>query len=56
MSNVNNDSSDIKKAAEQADSQEIEKNLETDKSVNEPESLTEEEATPFIDEELRTDK
>lgn len=56
MSNDNNDSSDIKKAAEQADSQEIEKNLETDKSVNEPESLAEDEETPFIDEELRTDK
>ena len=56
MSNSNNDTSDIKKAAEQADSQKIEKNLENNKPVDVPENLSEEENTPFIDDELRTDK
>ena len=56
MSNTNNDTSDIKKAAEQADSQQIEKNLQENKPVDAPEELSEEEQTSFIDDELRTDK
>ncbi len=61
MSHTNNNSSDnnnsdIKKAAEQADSQQIEKNLENGKPVDAPESLTEEEQTSFINDDLRTDK
>ena len=57
MSNTNKNISDIQKAAEQVDSEQIEKNLESGKSVvDTPESLTEEEKTPFIDDELRTDK
>ena len=56
MSQVNSDTSDIKKAAEQADSQQIEQNLQNGKPVDVPVSLTEEETTPFIDDELRTDK
>ena len=56
MSQVNSDTSDIKKAAEQADSQQIEQNLQNGKPVEVPESLTEEETTPFINDELRTDK
>ena len=56
MSQVNSDTSDIKKAAEQADIQQIEQNLQNGKPVEVPESLTEEETTPFIDDELRTDK
>lgn len=56
MSNTNNDTSDIKKAAEQADNQQIQKNLNEDKNVDTPENLSEEEQTSFIDEELRTDK
>ena len=56
MSQVNSDTSDIQKAAEQVNSEQIEKNLESDNSVDTPESLTEEEKTPFIDDELRTDK
>ena len=56
MSQVNSDISDIKKAAEQADSQQIEQNLQNGKPVEVPESLTEEETTPFIDDELGTDK
>ncbi|MFT5096536.1 hypothetical protein HQR03_09055 [Psychrobacter okhotskensis] len=56
MSNTNNDTSDIKKAAEQADNQQIEKNLNDGKNVDTPEKLSEEEQTSFIDEELRTDK
>ncbi|MEK6219290.1 MAG: hypothetical protein N2B01_00180 [Psychrobacter cryohalolentis] len=51
-----NNSSDIKKAAEQADSQQIEKNLENGKPVDAPELLTEEEQTSFINDDLRTDK
>ena len=56
MSTTDNDTSDIKKAAEQADGQEIEKNLEDKKTADVPESLNSEERTPFIDDELRTDK
>ena len=53
---INSDTSDIKKAAGQADSQKIEQNLQNGKPVDVPVSLTEEEKTPFIDDELRTDK
>lgn len=56
MSHTNNNSSDIKKAAEQSDSQQIEKNLENGKPVDAPESLTEEEQTSFINDDLRTDR
>ena len=56
MSNTNNDISDIKQAAENADGQKIEKNLQDRKEVDVPEVLTKEEETPFIDETLRTDK
>ncbi len=56
MSTTDNDNSDIKKAAEQANGQEIEKNLEDKKTADAPESLNPEERTPFIDDELRTDK
>ena len=56
MSNTNNDTSDIKQAAEHADGQQIEKNLQDRKEVDVPEALTKEEETPFIDETLRTDK
>lgn len=56
MSNTNNDSSDIDKAAAQADSQKIAENLEETKEVNKPASLSEKEQTPFIEDDLRTDK
>lgn len=56
MSETNNDSSDVKKAAEQANSQQIEKNLKDNKKVDEPEQLSEEEQTSFIEDDLRTDK
>lgn len=56
MSNTNKDTSDIKQAAEHADGQKIEKNLKDDKKIDAPEELSEEEATPFIDESIRTDK
>ena len=56
MSSTNNDTSDIKKAAEQADSQQIKKNLADNKQVDAPEKLSEEEQTFFINDELRTDK
>ena len=48
--------SDIKKAAEQVDSQKIQQNLKEDKGVDAPEQLSEEEQTAFIEEDLRTDK
>lgn len=56
MSNTNHDTSDVKKAAEQADSQEIEKNLDENKKVDAPEDLSQKEQTSFIDDDLRTDK
>lgn len=56
MSNTNNDTSDIKKAAENVDAQQIEKNLQDNKQIDAPESLTKEQQTPFIDEDVRTDK
>lgn len=55
MSDIN-DQSDVKKAAEQADGQQIEKNLEQNKKVDAPEQLSEEEQTSFIEDDLRTDK
>ena len=48
--------SDIKKAAEQVDSQKIQQNLKEDKRVDAPEQLSKEEQTAFIEEDLRTDK
>ncbi|MBO1529808.1 hypothetical protein J3492_01080 [Psychrobacter sp. F1192] len=59
--NNDKDVSDIKKAAEHADSEQIEKNLNNnmvteDKQVKTPEALSEDEKTPFIDDDLRTDK
>ncbi|MBE0405778.1 hypothetical protein ACT3TI_03145 [Psychrobacter sp. AOP22-C1-22] len=56
MSNTTNDTSDIKKAAEQADGQKIEKNLKDNKQADTPEQLSEKEQTSFIEEDLRTDK
>lgn len=56
MSTTNNDTSDVKKAADQADSQQIEKNLKDNKQVDTPEKLSEEQQTPFIEDDLRTDK
>lgn len=56
MNNANKDSSDIKKAAEQASGQQISKNLEATKQADVPEQLTKEEQTPFIADDLRTDK
>lgn len=56
MSNTNNDTSDIKKAADQVDGQKLEQNLKGNKKDDTPESLNEDEQTAFIDDELRTDK
>ena len=56
MSNTNNDSSDIKQAAERVDSKKIAKNLEDEQKSDTPETLSEDEQTSFIKEELRTDK
>jgi len=56
MSTSKDDTSDVKQAAENANVEQIEKNLKENKPVNTPEELTKEQATPFIDEEVRTDK
>ncbi|MCG3809911.1 hypothetical protein I3252_10510 [Psychrobacter sp. Ps4] len=56
MSNTDNDTSDIKKAAEQADSQQIARNLKDNKGVDVPEALNKDEQTSFIEDDLRTDK
>ena len=56
MSTTDNDTSDIKKAVDQVNSQEIEKNLKDSSKTDAPEQLSEEEQTPFIDDALRTDK
>ena len=60
MSDIDHQS-DVKKAAEKADSQQIEKNLadnksEGNKKVDTPKHLSEEEQTSFIEDDLRTDK
>jgi hypothetical protein len=56
MSTTDNDTSDIKKAAEHANADKIENNLADKKQVDIPEDLTEAQKTPFIDEAVRTDK
>ncbi len=56
MSTTDNETSDIKKAVDQVNSQEIEKNLKDSSKTDAPEQLSEEEQTPFIDDALRTDK
>lgn len=61
MSTTDNDTSDVKKAAEQVNGQEVEKNLndsqlEGNKATDKPESLSDDEQTPFIEDDLRTDK
>ena len=60
MSDIDHQS-DVKKAAEKADSKQIEKNLAANKSegnkkADTPEQLSEEEQTSFIEDDLRTDK
>lgn len=54
--NAQSDTSEIEQAAKQADAAQIKKNLAEQSAKNEPESLTEEQKTPFIDEDERTDK
>ena len=56
MSTANNDTSEIKQAAENANPKEVQDSLNDDTKVGEPENLTEEESTPFIEDEARTDK
>ena len=68
MSNDNNNAkpqasenqSDVERAANEVNPNEVEKNLQSDEAKNktseQPENLSGEERTPFIDEKLRTDK
>lgn len=68
MSNDNNNAkpqasenqSDVERAANEVNPNEVEKNLQSDETKNKTseqlENLSGEEKTPFIDEKLRTDK
>ncbi|WP_201585810.1 hypothetical protein [Psychrobacter jeotgali] len=58
--NNHTDKSDVREAAEKANVEQIEKNLngnlKDEKATNEPENLTEEQETSFINQQVRTDK
>lgn len=56
MSNPNDNKSDLQQAVDKADAEQIDKNLQQDKSANTPDNLSENEKTSFIDEQSRTDK
>ena len=60
MSNTNNTQnakSDITKAIEKVEAEQIDKNLhQEDRAAEKPQDLTDAEKTPFIDEQQRTDK
>ncbi|WP_367109475.1 hypothetical protein [uncultured Psychrobacter sp.] len=59
MSNDSNHTSDVEKAANQVNVQEIEDNLQNaqdNQQEEQPETLTEDQRAPFIDENARTDK
>ncbi len=54
--NKGNENSEVRKAAQQADVDQIEKNLDDKNDTGTPENLNDQEKTPFIDDSLRTDK
>lgn len=54
MSNENK--SDLQQAAEQVDANQVKENLAQDNSSGKPKKLSEDEKTPFMDDESRTDK
>ena len=56
MSSPKDDTSDIKQAVDQINVDKIAENLQSKTGSGEPESLTVEQTTPFIDENTRTDK
>ena len=56
MSNASDNKSDVQQAANTANADKIEKNLQQDNDSKKPEDLAENEKTPFIDEQSRTDK
>ena len=56
MSNASDNKSDVQQAANTANADKIEKNLQQDNDSKKPEDLAENEKTPFIDEQTRTDK
>ncbi len=55
MNNSNN-KTDIEKALDEVSPSEVNKNLKSNDLDSKPEPLSDEEQTPFIDDELRTDK
>ena len=48
--------SDITEAIKKVDAKQVDKNLHQNNATDKPESLTDAEKTPFIDEQQRTDK
>lgn len=56
MSNASDNKSDVQQAANTANADKIEKNLQQDNDSKKPKDLAENEKTPFIDEQTRTDK
>ncbi len=52
----NDKKSDLQQAAQEVDTKQIKENLEQNKSSDKPEKLAEDEKTPFIEGESRTDK
>ena len=57
---INPDQSELNQAVDKTDAKQIAENLKNTASANEldkqPENLTEEQKTPFIDDSVRTDK
>ena len=56
MSSTKDDISDIKQAVDRINVDKIAENLQSKTGSMQPESLTVEQKTPFIDEDTRTDK
>ncbi|AWT49417.1 hypothetical protein DLE54_07790 [Psychrobacter sp. YP14] len=59
MSNSNpqaDKDSDLQQAANQVKPDEVKENLKPSEQKEQPEQLTEQEQTPFIEDDLRTDK
>ena len=54
MSNASDNKSDVQQAANTANADKIEKNLQQDNDSKKPEDLAENEKTPFIDEQTRS--
>lgn len=56
MNNTGNEKTELQDAVDNADVQKIDENLHHDKQDQTPESLSDKEDTPFINDKQRTDK